>query len=579
MLVGVRCEVADSWRMLVQTCWFCISYNTLCSFCVAGISHLHIVPNDMSAADIREVLLERFGDRLDSATLDDEILEYILSLISHENGGFSVTDDAVEASQPLIEQFLLTEDLTRQEVEEVLLEFVRRLQECSSVKEATDTAAHHVDEGDVGESSDAGVVKSKQKRKKDIPLSSFFDEYSAATSDSATQSNERGDYTSDFQCKLAPMKPVCRHLLDGGCFRADCEFSHDVSYMPCRFWLQGTCEKGDACPFSHEFDSRKQKPESLIACKFYFDSGWCRNGDSCPFSHGETRVPAEDKPTFTETPDKHELVPQSQPRADSSQPWSFSDRMKLQQLQEMFPDISHSDIKRCFLDNGRIIDTAQEAIVNDYGVHPHSVNNYVAAPNSSRDGIGGKSGTAACQSSKVQQYIRKIPWVETGGNLSASYKSFRQEAEELARARYSYFNRATNAFRNNRKAEAKRLAAEGRRLEKQIREANAKAAAEIYAQRNAKLAEQTDISAIDVHGLLPEEAIEAIEEYLFPAQGHSSEQKWVCIVTGTGHHSRTGKAALRDEVASYLEELQVPYFETSRDGRGGMFMVQMQQAS
>ena len=47
--------------------------------------------------------------------------------------------------------------------------------------------------------------------------------------------------------------PVCRHLLNGGCYRSDCQFSHDVDGHTCLFWLRGRCNKGEECQFLHGF--------------------------------------------------------------------------------------------------------------------------------------------------------------------------------------------------------------------------------------------------------------------------------------------------------------------------------------
>lgn len=50
--------------------------------------------------------------------------------------------------------------------------------------------------------------------------------------------------------------PVCRHLLNDGCYRRDCQFSHDIDGHTCVFWLRGRCGKGPACPFRHGFDEK-----------------------------------------------------------------------------------------------------------------------------------------------------------------------------------------------------------------------------------------------------------------------------------------------------------------------------------
>ena len=50
--------------------------------------------------------------------------------------------------------------------------------------------------------------------------------------------------------------PVCRHLLQDGCYRRDCQFSHDIDGHTCVFWMRGRCGKGDSCPFRHGFDEK-----------------------------------------------------------------------------------------------------------------------------------------------------------------------------------------------------------------------------------------------------------------------------------------------------------------------------------
>lgn len=50
--------------------------------------------------------------------------------------------------------------------------------------------------------------------------------------------------------------PVCRHLLGDGCYRADCQYSHDVLGHTCIFWLHGRCGKGESCRFLHGFNDK-----------------------------------------------------------------------------------------------------------------------------------------------------------------------------------------------------------------------------------------------------------------------------------------------------------------------------------
>lgn len=50
--------------------------------------------------------------------------------------------------------------------------------------------------------------------------------------------------------------PVCRHMMSDGCYRSDCQFSHDVDGHTCLFWLRGRCGKRDSCKFRHGFSEK-----------------------------------------------------------------------------------------------------------------------------------------------------------------------------------------------------------------------------------------------------------------------------------------------------------------------------------
>ena len=53
--------------------------------------------------------------------------------------------------------------------------------------------------------------------------------------------------------------PVCRHLMNRGCYRSDCHYSHDVDGQTCLFYLRRRCNanrKGEACRFMHGFSEK-----------------------------------------------------------------------------------------------------------------------------------------------------------------------------------------------------------------------------------------------------------------------------------------------------------------------------------
>lgn len=84
-------------------------------------------------------------------------------------------------------------------------------------------------------------------------------------------------------------KVLCHFFVEGRCQKGDkCTFSHNLQLNPkkyeiCKFYLNGFCSKGDKCFFMH----------SEFPCKFYHRVNYrtgqkkseCTNGEACRFSH------------------------------------------------------------------------------------------------------------------------------------------------------------------------------------------------------------------------------------------------------------------------------------------------------
>lgn len=46
----------------------------------------------------------------------------------------------------------------------------------------------------------------------------------------------------------------CVFFLEGNCRRSDCKYSHDLSNITCKYWIEGFCFKGEMCPFLHSYN-------------------------------------------------------------------------------------------------------------------------------------------------------------------------------------------------------------------------------------------------------------------------------------------------------------------------------------
>ncbi|KAL5728284.1 hypothetical protein ACHQM5_001390 [Ranunculus cassubicifolius] len=86
-----------------------------------------------------------------------------------------------------------------------------------------------------------------------------------------------------LQPNLKPKKVnYCKYYLNGKCQQGDaCKFSHDITPLtkskPCNFFAVGKCLKGEDCPYDHDL--------SKYPCNNYTTQGFCHRGDACLFSH------------------------------------------------------------------------------------------------------------------------------------------------------------------------------------------------------------------------------------------------------------------------------------------------------
>jgi hypothetical protein len=55
-----------------------------------------------------------------------------------------------------------------------------------------------------------------------------------------------------------------------------------VSRIPCKYWLEGACQKGDECTFSHNIIPQKKD----TICKFFITGNCLKGEEACIYLHG-----------------------------------------------------------------------------------------------------------------------------------------------------------------------------------------------------------------------------------------------------------------------------------------------------
>lgn len=71
-------------------------------------------------------------------------------------------------------------------------------------------------------------------------------------------------------------KAIIQHLL----ITKNSAPKKDYSHVPCKFFVQGNCQAGDSCPFSHDLNNSTSEQ----VCK-YFQKGNCKFGMKCANAH------------------------------------------------------------------------------------------------------------------------------------------------------------------------------------------------------------------------------------------------------------------------------------------------------
>eukprot|EP01080_Neovahlkampfia_damariscottae_P004167 gene4167-7477_t len=153
-------------------------------------------------------------------------------------------------------------------------------------------------------------------------------------------------------------------------------------------------------------------------------------------------------------------------------------------------------------------------------------------------------------SSKDNSY-NEPSFEERYSNLSS--KELRQIASELARERNQYFSLAIQAFQRGDGKSAKEFSEKGKKANFEMHQKNYEATSNLIKKNE----NENNKNTLDLHGFYVKEALDVLEQKL----KNLKSLKKIFIITGTGQHSKHGKAKLRPEVNNYLKNRNYKFKE------------------
>ncbi|XP_016145047.1 NEDD4-binding protein 2-like isoform X2 [Sinocyclocheilus grahami] len=229
-------------------------------------------------------------------------------------------------------------------------------------------------------------------------------------------------------------------------------------------------------------------------------------------------------------------------------------KLKENQLFSMFPTIDRHFLRDIFRDHNYSLEQSEQflhALLDD-----GPVKNVVAPePAPQRNG-------AHRTPSKERRWKPRDGEAEAAqfqDSEDPEYKDFRTEATLQRHQQIECFNKAAEAHRQGRKDVASFYAQQGHTHGEKMREANHRAAMQIFQQVNASLLPQ---NILDLHGLHVDEALHHLSQVLTDKNLELSQglcQPQLSVITGRGNRSQGGVARIRPAVLDYLKNHHFRY--------------------
>ena len=350
--------------------------------------------------------------------------------------------------------------------------------------------------------------------------------------------------------RCATSRP-CRHLMHGSCLRADCNFDHELSSLPCRFWLLLQAGAGSG-------------PEAGAGMPM---GGCLLAGQGCKFAHAwEVFLPLlESLPALAPAPAPAPAGSFALHGADGSAAAAaaaaaFPALAPSGDAHASRPGAAGGWAAAAWGRSGATVAGGYRAALASGSGPAHSarLNSHTSKNSNRTSNSGGGGGGGGGRGASVS--VGAGDWVDSGASVGTMYTSLREEARALAIARNKMLEEATRAFSAGQGAQARALSARGRELNEEMHAKHRQCAEAIFRARNPR--QRLQAGQVDLHGLHCAEAEALLYGGLLESLRQSFGLRSADVVTGSGNHTlgpQKQRARLLPAVEAAVRELGLRY--------------------
>nr|XP_057944325.1 NEDD4-binding protein 2 [Doryrhamphus excisus] len=257
---------------------------------------------------------------------------------------------------------------------------------------------------------------------------------------------------------------------------------------------------------------------------------------------------------------KEELAMQNieksrQSRADLSRRDGAS-MLKEEQLYSRFPTIDRHFLQEVFKDHNYCLSQTELFLNSLLDQEPVKT---VVAPELPKSDHHRPASKEREQRQKIPDL--SMPFQNYQDTEDPQYEDFRAEASLQRNRQLECFSKAAEAHRQGRKQVASFYALQGHLHGQKMREANHRAAVQIFERVNSSLLPN---NILDLHGLHVDEALEHLGRVLHDKKTDCEQglcRPQLSVITGRGNHSQGGVARIRPAVINYLTKAHYRFTE------------------